>query len=154
MLQDGLAQRVDADAAAAQAVEIDAGGAEVFLHQSPGHLAVEVPPLQSEPAGGELAERVAFRVVLDAGALDIGQHLAAGVEENRAAYFVPFLADVQIMLDAVGLQMAVAGVDDGRCPAAADEEDAHGFFIAFLFASANSGRLQSARAGDHPAPPG
>ena len=37
-----FAQRVDADAALAEAVGINAGGAAVLLHQAPGRLAVEV----------------------------------------------------------------------------------------------------------------
>src|SRR5512135_3939326 len=46
VVDGGLAQRMDADAPAAQAVGVDARGAAVLLDQPPGGLAVQVPPLQ------------------------------------------------------------------------------------------------------------
>ena len=63
-------------------------------------------------------------VVADAGALDIGQYRAGGVEQDLAALLVPLLGDVEVMLDAVGFKMADAGGGDRRYAAAGDEEDA------------------------------
>src|SRR5512135_3772169 len=46
VVDGGLAQRMDADAPAAEALRVDARGAAVLLDQPPGGLAVQVPPLQ------------------------------------------------------------------------------------------------------------
>ena len=37
----------------------------------------------------------------------------------------PFFGDMEVLLDAVGLEMTDAGADDGRDPAARQEEHAH-----------------------------
>ena len=107
-----LRKLVDADAAAAQACRVDAGGLAVFLDQPPGHLAVEVPPLQHEAAGRQRAEEGPFAVVADAGACHVGQDRPGCIQQDLAAFLVALFGDVEVMLDAVGLQMADAGAGD------------------------------------------
>ena len=84
----GLAQLVDADAAAAQPRRVDAGGLAVFLDQPPGRLAVEVPAHQASAVGRQGPEERAFPVVLDAGRADVGQDGSGRVEQDLAALLV------------------------------------------------------------------
>ena len=120
-----LRKRVDADAAAAQPDGVDAGGLAVFLDQPPGGLAVEVPADQARRVRRHRPEEGAFPVLPDAGSLDIGQDRPGGVEQDLPPLLVPLLGDVEVVLDAVGLEVADAGVGHGRDPAAGEEEHAH-----------------------------
>ena len=120
-----LRKRVDADAAAAQPRRVDPGRLAVFLDQPPGGLAVEVPPLQAAAVRRHRPEERPFPVLPDAGSRHVGQDRPGGVEQDLPPLLVPLLGDVEVVLDAVGLQVADAGPGHRRDPAAGQEEHAH-----------------------------
>jgi hypothetical protein len=72
-----------------------------------------VASLKMQAVRRQRPEECPLGVVADAGAFDVGQDRAGGVEQDLAAFLVPLLGDVQVMLDAVGLQMPDTGSDDG-----------------------------------------
>ena len=109
----------------AQSFGVDAGGLAVFLDQTPGRLAVEMPPLKAAAVWRHRAEEGALPILPDAGACHIGQHRSGGVEQDFPPFPVSFLGDVEEMLDAVGFQVADAGSGHRRDPAAGQEKDAH-----------------------------
>src|SRR5262249_37045202 len=57
VVDGGLAQRMDANASAAEPVGVDAGGPAILLHQPPRRLAVQVPPHERSPVGTELPKQ-------------------------------------------------------------------------------------------------
>src|SRR4051812_47629013 len=107
---------MDADAPASQPVGIDAGRAAVFLDQSPGRLAVEVPAFQGERVRRQGPEEGTFLVVLDPGSGDVSQDGTGGIQEDFAPLVVALFGDVQVVLDAVGFEVADAGPGDGGDP--------------------------------------
>jgi len=58
-------------------------------------------------------------------------------------FLLRFFGDVEVMLDAVGLQVADAGGGHRRDPAAGEEEHAHQRQVAFSLAAYPSGSLSS-----------
>jgi hypothetical protein len=54
----------------------------------------------------------------------------------------PFFGDMEVVLDAVGLEMTDAGADDGRDPAPRQEEDAHQRQFADALQRVGGDRLQ------------
>ena len=104
---------------------IDAGRLTVFFHEPPGGLAVQVPPLQPGAVRPHRPEQGSLLVVPDARAIEIRPHRPRRIEQDLAPLLIPLLGDVQIMLDAVGLEVPHAGPGHRRDPAAGEEEHAH-----------------------------
>ena len=100
---------MDADAAAAQPRRVDPGRLAIFLDQPPGRLAVEVPPLKPLPSGVIGRKSGPSRSSLMPARVDVGQDRPGGVEQDLPPLPVAFLGDVEVMIDAVGLQVADAG---------------------------------------------
>src|ERR1700682_6509385 len=138
----GLAERMDADARAAQPVGVDARGPAVLLDQPPGGLAVQVPPLQPGAVRLHRPEERPLLVVPDARALEIRPDRPGGVQQDLAPLLVPLLGDVEIMLDPVGLEVPDAGMTPRRDPAAGDEEDTHQRQVADPLQALGQDRLQ------------
>jgi hypothetical protein len=64
-------------------------------------------------------------VVMDAGSCHVGQDRSGRVEQDFPPLLVSFLGDVEVVPDAVGLQVADAGPSHSRDPAAGQEKQAH-----------------------------
>src|SRR5271157_5397137 len=109
---------MDTDAAAAQPLGINPGRLAVFLDHAPGGLAVHVPPLEAAAVWQQGPEERAFPVVLDAGLCHVSQDRPGRIEQDLPPFLVAFLGNVEVMLDAVGLQVADTGSGDRRYPAA------------------------------------
>jgi hypothetical protein len=107
---------MDADATSAQPLGVDASRLAVFLDQPPRGLAVHVPPLEAAAVRFHRPEEGAFPVILDAGMRHVSQDWPGRVEQDLPSLPVPLLGDVQVMVDAVGLQVADAGSGDRRQP--------------------------------------
>src|SRR5262249_56329783 len=75
--------------------------------------------------GRHWRKRRPLAVVCDASPPHVVQHRPGGVEEDLAALLIAFFGDVEVVLYAVGLEVADAGAGDGRDPAAGQEKDAH-----------------------------
>src|SRR5512135_2318730 len=142
VVDGGLAERMDADAPAAQPVRVDAGRLAVFLHEPPGGLAVQVPPLQPGAVRPHRPEQRPLLVVPDVRPLEIPPDRPRRVEQDLPPLLVPLLGDVEIMLDPVGLEVPDAGMNDRRDPAAGDEEDAHEREVADPLQGLGRDRLQ------------
>jgi hypothetical protein len=137
-----LAQRVNPDPSAPQPPRIDPSCLAVFLHQPPGGLAVQVPPLQPGPVGPHGPEQGPLLVLSDASLCHVGQDRPRRVQQDLSPLLVSLLGDVEVVLDAVGLEVAHAGTDHGRDPAAGDEEDAHQSQVADPLQGVAGDRLQ------------
>src|SRR5512135_941392 len=70
VIDGGFAQRMDADAPAAEALWFDARRPAVLLHEPPGGLPVQVPPFQSGAVRFQGPEQGPLLVVRDACAFE------------------------------------------------------------------------------------
>ena len=123
-------------------VGIDAGRLTVFFHEPPGGLAVQVPPLQPGAVRPHRPEQGSLLVVPDARPLEVGAHRPRGVEQDLAPLLVPLLGDVEIMLNAIGLEVSHAGPDHRRDPASGQEKHAHQGQVAHPLQGVGRNRLQ------------
>src|SRR6185437_5000961 len=83
---------------------VDPGRLAVFLDQPPGGLAVQVAADQVRRVRRHRPEQGTLAVVLDAGPPHVVQDRPGRVEQDLAALLIAFLGDVEVVLDAVGLE--------------------------------------------------
>ena len=121
---------------------VDPGRLAVFLDQPPGGLAVQVPADQPHRVRRHRSEERSLPVLPDAGPLHVGQDRPGGIEQDLPPLLVPFLGDMEEVLDAVGLEMTDAGPGHRRDPAAGQEEHAHHRQVADALQGVGGDRLQ------------
>ena len=82
VVDGGLAERMNADAPAAQPVGVDARGAAVLLDQPPGGLAVQVPPLQPGAVRLHRPKQEPLLIISDVRASDVSQDRPRRVKQD------------------------------------------------------------------------
>ena len=99
---------------------------QYFLTSRQGVLRSRCRRIESQlPSGVSGRKSGPSRSSLMPACVDVGQHRPGRVEQDLPPLLVPLLGDVEVVLDAVGLEVADAGAGHRRDPAAGEEEHAH-----------------------------
>jgi hypothetical protein len=103
-----LAERVDADPASAQPVWINARNAAIVLYQSPRRLPIQVSARKADAIGRERPKQRTLYILPNSRRLDVRDDRPRCIEENLSRPFVALLSDVEVILNAIKLEMTDA----------------------------------------------
>src|SRR5271166_6115597 len=104
-----LAQRMNADATTSQPPRLDPGRFAVLLHEPPGRLSVQVPPLHTTSIRFHGPKQGPLLVFANASSRHVSQDRPGCIKHDLPPLLVPLLGHVQVVLDAIGLQVSHAG---------------------------------------------